>query len=238
MNPATTVPPPRRLRADAARNQQRIIAAARQLFAERGLEITLDDVAEKAGVGVGTVYRRFANKKALVAEVFEQNLLDFAEASEAALHNPDPWLGVVEFFEYACRHLAPNRGFGSVMLELKQEMDRFKQVLDNRIKPTTLAIVARAREAGVLAPGIEGGDFFSLIHMIASFADFASGVRPDAWERYVAIALNGVRSDSTPRRPLTVAPLTPAEVDQAKTSTCEARRRWPIQDGQPQPATQ
>ncbi|WP_280443308.1 TetR/AcrR family transcriptional regulator [Nocardia brasiliensis] len=224
MNHATALSPPRRLRADAARNQQRIIAAARELFADHGLEITLDDVAERAGVGVGTVYRRFANKKDLITEVFEQNLREFAEAADAAYRHADPWFGLVEFFEYACRHMAVNRGFSSVMLELEEDnIDRFVVVRD-RIKPTVTAIVDRAREAGVLAPGVEPSDFFALIHMVDGIAEFSRSVNPDVWQRYMAIALNGVRADSTPRQQLLVPPLTDVEVEQAK-GACAGRRR-------------
>ncbi|WP_405161440.1 TetR/AcrR family transcriptional regulator [Nocardia sp. NBC_01499] len=223
MNHATALSPPRRLRADAARNQQRIIAAARELFADHGLEITLDDVAERAGVGVGTVYRRFANKKELITEVFEQSISEFAEAADTAYRHADPWFGLVEFFEYACRHMAMNRGFSEVMLELEDDVDRFVIVRD-RIKPTVMAIVDRARDAGVLAPGIEPSDFFALIHMVDGIAEFARPVNPDVWQRYMAIVLNGVRADNTPRQQLLVEPLNDTEVEQAK-GACAGRKR-------------
>ncbi|MFE9580580.1 TetR/AcrR family transcriptional regulator [Nocardia sp. NPDC006044] len=223
MNHATALSPPRRLRADAARNQQRIIAAARELFADHGLEITLDDVAERAGVGVGTVYRRFANKKELITEVFEQSITEFAEAAESAYRHADPWFGLVEFFEYACRHMAKNRGFSEVMLELEDDVDRFVVVRD-RIKPTVTGIVDRAREAGVLAPGIEPSDFFALIHMVDGIAEFARPVNPDVWQRYMAIVLNGVRSERTPPQQLLVPPLNDTEVEQAK-GACQGRKR-------------
>ncbi|QIS14991.1 TetR/AcrR family transcriptional regulator [Nocardia arthritidis] len=225
MNHATAVSPPRRLRADAARNQQRIIAAARQLFADHGLEITLDDVAERAGVGVGTVYRRFANKKELITEVFEQNLLEFADAADVARQYPDPWLGIVEFFEYASKHLANNRGFSAVMLELKEDMDRFSKILDDRIKPSIRGLVERAQEAGVLAPGVDASDFFALIHMIDGIAEFAAPANTEVWRRYMAIALNGLRADSVPRRPLSVPPMTEEEIEHAKAASCTGRRR-------------
>ncbi|MFE3541648.1 MULTISPECIES: TetR/AcrR family transcriptional regulator [unclassified Nocardia] len=225
MNHATTTPaPPRRLRADAVRNQQRIVAAARELFADHGLEITLDDVAERAGVGVGTVYRRFANKKELITEVFDQHLVDFAEAAEAALDNPDPWLGLVEFFENACRHLAANRGFGEVMLELEEDPARFAELRD-RIRPSVTAIVDRAREAGAVHPDITTSDFFALIHMVNAFAEFSVPVNAEVWQRYMAITLNGVRTDAVPRRPLLIDPLTDDEVEAAKSAGCMGRRR-------------
>ncbi|GGK44865.1 TetR/AcrR family transcriptional regulator [Nocardia camponoti] len=226
MNSATTAAPPRRLRADAARNQQRIVAAARELFADHGLDITLDDVAERAGVGVGTVYRRFANKKELITEVFEQHLLDFAEAAEQSHNNPDPWLALVEFFEDACAHLATNRGFGEVMLELGDDPNRFAAVRD-RIRPSITAIIDRARDAGAILPEITATDFFSLIHMVTAFAEFASPVNTEAWQRYMAITLNGIRTDAVERRPLLHAPLTDSEVEAAKSACCPlpGRRR-------------
>ncbi|WP_063039637.1 TetR/AcrR family transcriptional regulator [Nocardia grenadensis] len=227
MKHATTLRAPRRLRADAARNQQRIVEAARELFADRGLEITLDDVAERAGVGVGTVYRRFANKKELIAEVFEHSLGAFADHAEGALRDPDPWLGLVQFVEYACRHLAANRGFSEVILELDLDTERFHGLRD-RIKPAVAAIVARAREAGVLQPDIEPSDLFAIIHMVDGLAEFAKPINPDIWRRYMAITLNGIRADNVARQELPVRALTDDEVDQAKSAKaapCPGRRR-------------
>jgi AcrR family transcriptional regulator len=224
---ATTLRTPRRLRADAARNQQRIVEAARELFAERGLEITLDDVAEHAGVGVGTVYRRFANKKELISEVFEHHIGKFAEAAEASQHHPDPWLGVVQFVEYACTHLATNRGFSEVILELDLDTERFHH-LRERIKPAIVAIVDRARDAGVLQPDIEASDLFAIIHMVDGLAEFAKPINPEIWRRYMAITLNGIRADSVARQELPVRALTDDEVEQAKTAKaapCSGRRR-------------
>jgi len=226
VKPATTLRT-RRLRADAVRNQQRIVEAARELFADRGLEITLDDVAERAGVGVGTVYRRFANKTELISEVFEHHLGEFADAAEASVHHPDPWLGLVQFVEYACRHLAINRGFSEVILELDLDTERFHRIRD-RIKPAVAAIVERARAAGALQPDIEPSDLFAMIHMVDGLAEFAKPINSDIWRRYMAITLNGIRADSIARQELPVRALTDDEVDQAKTARtapCAGRRR-------------
>ncbi len=215
---------PRRLRADAARNQQRILAAARELFAERGLEVTLDDVAEAAKVGVGTVYRRFANKRELIEEVFDQHVAAMAEATERCNNNPDPWAGVVELFEWACQHMAGNRGFSAVMLELPDAMERFASVRE-RIKPALQQLMDRAHAAGVLRPGITGTDFFAMVNMVESMAAFSRPVNPETWRRYMAIVLDGIRADSVPRLPLTVPPLTDDEVDQAKAACFAPRKR-------------
>ncbi|MET9485323.1 helix-turn-helix domain-containing protein [Nocardia sp. NPDC006630] len=224
MNHVTTAPPPRRLRADAARNQQRIIAAARELFADRGLEVTLDDVAERAGVGVGTVYRRFANKQELILEVFDAMVTELAAAVELALHHPDPWQGLVELFEYSCRHMALNRGFGEVVLEMHDSMDRFV-CMKERVQPGMQAVIRRAKEAGALHPSVEAGDFFAMVNMVDGVAGFARPVNTDVWQRYMTIVLNGVRGDGVPRLPLTQRALTDSEVERAKEAMCTSRKR-------------
>ncbi|MFF0493378.1 TetR/AcrR family transcriptional regulator [Nocardia sp. NPDC004068] len=214
---------PRRLRADAARNQQRILEAARELFAERGLDVTLDDVAEAAKVGVGTVYRRFANKRELIEEVFDRHVAEMAEATERCNRVPDPWLGLVELFEWACQHMAGNRGFGEVMLELPDAKERFASVRC-RIKPALEELMARAHAAGVLRPGITVADFFAMVNMVESMAAFARPINPNTWRRYMAIVLDGVRADGVPRLELTVPPLTEDEVEQAKEAVCPRKR--------------
>ncbi|MGI5216671.1 TetR/AcrR family transcriptional regulator [Nocardia sp. CA-290969] len=227
MNLATTAPRTRRLRVDAARNHQRIIDAARELFADRGLEITLDDVAERAGVGVGTVYRRFANKRELISEVFAGHVREFAEAAREALAAEDPWEGVVRLFEYACRHMATNRGFSEVMLEMHDDPERLAYPRE-QIGPAVAAVMERARDAGVVQPGIEATDLFALIYMVDSLAEFARPVDSDIWRRYMAITLNGIRAASTPPQALGVNALSLAQVEQAKAAKpgpCAVRRR-------------
>src|SRR6059036_2995127 len=104
------------LRRDAERNRQRILEAARELFAERGLGVTLNDMAHHAGVGVGTVYRRFPDKARLIDELFEQRLEEFVELMQAALDDPDPWQGFAAFLERALELQAADRGLRELIL--------------------------------------------------------------------------------------------------------------------------
>src|ERR1700709_2058318 len=90
--------PERPLRKDAARNRERILAAAGEVFAERGLEVTLDDIAHHAGVGVGTVYRRFRDKEELIDALFDERMDAVLTVAEQALAVDDPWLGLEGFF--------------------------------------------------------------------------------------------------------------------------------------------
>lgn len=225
MNHATAAAPAtRRLRADAARNHQRIVTAARELFADRGLEVTLDDVAEAAGVGVGTVYRRFAGKTELIAEVFDRSVTDMAEAAEAAEADPDTWHGVTYLFEWCCEHMSGNRGFGEVILELPDAVERFESVRD-RIRPMIARLIGRAVAEGVLRPGIAASDFFAMAHMVEAIASFAKPVDAGLWRRYMNIVLDGVRADHIPRPPLTVPALDDNDMDQAKVAVFACRKR-------------
>src|ERR1700721_3342156 len=95
-------PAPRPLRRDAERNRQRILRAAAEVFTTRGLQATLDDVARHAGVGVGTVYRRFPDKESLVEALFEERLAAMVALAEKALAEPDSWTGLVSFLSSAC----------------------------------------------------------------------------------------------------------------------------------------
>jgi AcrR family transcriptional regulator len=88
----------RPLRRDAARNRERILEAAGEVFATRGLEVTLDDIAHHAGVGVGTVYRRFHDKEQLIDALFDDRMDAVLTVAEEALAADDPWLGLEGFF--------------------------------------------------------------------------------------------------------------------------------------------
>src|ERR1700712_2664296 len=100
----------RPLRKDAERNRERLLAAARELFAQRGLGVTLNDIAHHAGVGVGTAYRRFANKEEIIDALFEEALADIAAAANEALVNPDAWAGLEAFLERSLHLQFGDRG--------------------------------------------------------------------------------------------------------------------------------
>lgn len=228
MNSSDATQAPRLIRADAARNQQRIVAAARELFADHGLAITLDDVAHRAGVGVGTVYRRFGNKSQLINAVFAQGMSELTQAAEAAGRHPDPWLGLVRFLEYVCREMAANGGMREVIRDYV-DMKLFADVRGS-IKPILERIVDRARDVGELDQHIGVPDIFAIIQMVAAAAEFARPVCPEAAQRCLIMALNGLRADTRPRIPLTVPPLTDDQIEQAKVALCASRRRGNIRE--------
>src|SRR5580765_2828224 len=106
----------RPLRRDAERNRQRILAAAAEVFNERGLEVSLDEIARYAGVGVGTVYRRFRTKEELIEALFMDRLDMVAALGEEAFASPDPWAGLVSFMERMAEIMAGNLGLRQMLM--------------------------------------------------------------------------------------------------------------------------
>ena len=114
--PEERIQPVRPLRRDAERNRQRILKAASEVFTERGLDVSLDEVARHAGVGVGTVYRRFRTKEDLVEALFVDRIEEVAALAEKATHASDPWSGLTGFMQEAATMLAGDLGLRQMMM--------------------------------------------------------------------------------------------------------------------------
>jgi AcrR family transcriptional regulator len=185
----------RPLRADAERNRQRLIEAARELFAERGFDVTLDDVAHHAGVGVGTAYRRFADKDELIDALFEQEIEKIVGVAEAAAAHEDPWEGLVYWLEHMIEMQVADRGLKSVLTSSTRGKERVAQAR-SRIGPRIGPVVERALAAGVVRPDLEIGDIPMIVFMVTSAAEYSRSVDPELWRRYFAIALDGLRGNS------------------------------------------
>src|SRR3954465_636605 len=147
----------RALRKDAARNRDRLLAAARELFAARGLEVTLNDIAHHAGVGVGTAYRRFANKEEVIDALFEESLEAVAAVAHEALAAADAWDGLVLFLERSLHMQFGDRGLNQIMNNTALGQDRISDARD-RITPLVHQLVARAKAEGVVRPDLEQSD--------------------------------------------------------------------------------
>jgi AcrR family transcriptional regulator len=207
---ATTARP---LRKDAERNRQRILEAARELFTEQGLGVTLNDIAHFAGCGVGTVYRRFPDKEQLIDALFEERVGELVACAEAALSNPDPWEGFVGFLEYGLRLQAQDRGLKEVLLSTDEGRARVARVRE-RLVPLAGRLVERAQAAGALRPDFSQQDMPVIQLMIGAVIDGARDIEPDLWRRYLAIVLRGLRADPTPAEPLSHGPLAEQQLDE------------------------
>ncbi|MGW0045456.1 TetR/AcrR family transcriptional regulator [Rhodococcus sp. NPDC003348] len=218
MSFVSTVTGGRKLRADAERNRRKILDAAAELFALRGIDITLDDVARHAKVGVGTVYRRFSCKQELVDGVFEQHMADMAAGATKALEVEDPWQGLVDFLAFTCEQMATNRGMGEVFFSCDVGREQIACARE-RVAPLAEQLVTRAKDAGALRPDATTNDLFTVAKMVEAVIDFAGPVAPDAWRRYLGIVLDGLRAEGVPRAPLTEPSLTDEQVEAAKVAS-------------------
>ncbi|MCH6470754.1 TetR/AcrR family transcriptional regulator [Sinomonas terrae] len=204
------------LRKDAARNRERLIAAGRDLFAHGGLDVTLNDVARHAGVGIGTAYRRFTNKEELIDAIWEQQVDEMESILRDALGTPDPWEGLVLYLERSLDAQARDRGLAEILAGRvwPSHYDRQR----DRLAPLVDEIADRAREAGVLREDVVGTDLILLqIAITAVSTTVNSNALPKRsndvarlYSRYLAIVLDGLRA-STRQSTLPVGPLTVEE---------------------------
>ena len=183
---------PRVLRKDAERNRQRVLDAARELFAEKGLEATLNDVAHHANVGVGTVYRRFATKEELVAAIFVDGMEQLTALAETALQHQDSWLGFAWYVESMCEITATDRGLREIAFSKAYGCERVKACQD-RLVPVLTKLVGRAQADGYLRPELSSTDMPLFGLLAGTVSEFAGNVDAGLWRRYVAILLDGMR---------------------------------------------
>lgn len=209
----------RPLRRDAERNRLRILEAAREVFAARGLGVSLDEIAHHAGVGVGTVYRRFPDKEALIDALFEQRVEEFAAMAEAACRHEDAWEGLVGFLTGAVGMQAEDRGLKELLLSTEHGRTRVASVRD-RIGPIVDEVVERAKAAGALREDVMPHDVPLINMMLGTVADAARDTNPELWRRYLGLVLDGLRPGRTAPTPLPQ----PAPADEELDCTMQAWR--------------
>jgi AcrR family transcriptional regulator len=176
------------LRVDAARNYERIVAAADLAFEEAGPAVTLEEVARRAGVGVATVYRRFRNRDQLVRAVFEHVLTAEIEPS-ASVQTDDPWLDLVGSLEATVDVLAGRQ----VILALARETDAVDVESLHRYVSSMERLLGRARDAGVVRPELEGRDLAAVVVMALATVHSGDPAGADR-RRYLALLIDGLRA--------------------------------------------
>jgi len=216
-------PPARLLRRDAERNRQRILAAAAEVFTERGLEASLDDVARHAGVGVGTVYRRFPDKASLADALFDERIDALAEMAEKAQAEPDAWAALVWFLEHSAEMLASDRGLRQILMFAAQGHDRVTYARD-RMRPAVDRLVKRAQADGLVRADLAATDIPIIEFMLGAVAEYARQVRPTLWRRYLVLMLDALRPARASGTPLPEPELSPNEMVEILDSNPLSRR--------------
>jgi AcrR family transcriptional regulator len=188
-----------RLRADAARNRERILGAAAELFAEHGLEASTADIALRAGVGEATLFRRFPSKDDLIVAILLEQMEEASALAADCLAERDPWRGVERFFVAMVERTIEDRGRVQAMKSrclARAEFDAPRR----RIVDALDDLVRRAQDAGAMRADVTGQDLGLLITAAASVGDLPlPGLGGDLWRRYVGVMLDGMRPDGATR---------------------------------------
>lgn len=206
----------RALRRDAARNRERLLGSARELFAERGLGVTLNDIAHHAGVGVGTAYRRFSNKDEIIDALFEEGLQAIADLASTCLAQHDPWKSITDFLEGSLELQFGDLGLNQIMNDNALGRDRVSDARD-RIAPLIEALVDRARKEGAVRADLDQSDLIFIQVGLSAIMQSSREIRPELYRRYLALFLDGIRSDRSDLTPLPTPALSPFDTHRAMT---------------------
>lgn len=199
----------RPLRADAERNRQRIVDAAKRLFAERGVEVSVEDIAAAAGVGIGTFYRRFPDRESLIEAVFAAKLDRAAENARAALQIEDPWEAFRTFVITVARMHAGDRGLNDVLLSSDRGRERVAAFRET-VQPLAGELIERAQAAGALRDDVTLFDIAMVHQAVGAIADITRDFSPDYFERTLTLLVDGLARERT----TTAMPAPPPDLEQ------------------------
>jgi AcrR family transcriptional regulator len=194
------------LRADAARNRAAVVEAARQVFAERGLDAPLDEIARRACVGNATLYRRFPTRSELVEAVFVERMTDYAHAVDEALQNPDPGAGFRAYVLRLFQLQAEDRGLADLLVTTSGEPDgEFERLREHGYRGAQ-ELIDRAQAAGALRGDFVHQDLALLLMANAGLVHRTATSAPGSWRRVAAFVLDGLNAGAA-----TPAPPPPSE---------------------------
>jgi AcrR family transcriptional regulator len=187
------------LRADARRNREAVIAAAKRLFADQGLDAQMPDVARAANVGVGTVYRHFPTKDDLIAALVAERFERLAQKARDGLQAEDPWDGVAGLIRFAAQIQADDRGLCEVMGSRPDVMDAAARAAG--LPELSEELVKRAQNAGDLRRDLAWEDIPMIACGLGRITQAAVGPAAGRWPRLVEIVLDGLRPPGSRKLP-------------------------------------
>jgi len=179
-------------RRDAQRNHALLVAAAREVFAEQGVDARLDEIASRAGVGTGTLYRHFPTREALVEAIVAERIGEFLALAQHALTEPDAWTALVRFLEATLELQSGDRVLKEIFVryppgegQLAETREQMRQLFEE--------ILARARAQGVLRADFTLPDLALILWSFAPVIDATKDAAPTAWRRHLHFILDGLR---------------------------------------------
>lgn len=183
----------RRMRADARRNYDRLLAAARDAFGEHGVDASLDDIAKRAGVGPGTLYRHFPTREALLAETYRSEVEARARQAEELAGTLPAEEALVRWLQLQVRDIKSTHGLGSAVKTMlgadSEPLDFCRETLREAVR----TLLTPAQEAGIIRSDVEAADVLRLVHGVATAAESA----PEQADKLLSIVIDGLRP---PRR--------------------------------------
>jgi len=202
---SVSTPPDRPLRKDAARNRDLLLAAANELIATRGTDVTLNDIAHHAGVGVGTAYRHFTDKHEVLQALLDQRIDQVKAIMTEATQADDAYEGLRGCIIKVGELQAADRGMRQA-ISIAQGPDE-RAAVRERLIPIATVLVERAKATGRLRPEFQQGDLPMIFWTIGAISEYTVEVAPNLWRRYLDVLLDGFAAPGTePRQPITVEP--------------------------------
>jgi AcrR family transcriptional regulator len=190
----------RPLRRDAQANRERIVSAARAAFAAEGVRVPVEEIARRAGVGMGTLYRHFPAKEDLIDAVLEDAFGGFVGAAEQALDAEDAWAGFRSFLERVFELHVENRGLKDMLATRSHGRARV-DAMRTRMRPLVSRLVERAQEQGALRADFRAEDMPLLFCTGDRVIEMTATVAPEFWRRYLGLLLDGLRAEAATALP-------------------------------------
>ena len=212
---ATIATATRPLRRDAERNRGLLVAAARDAFAADGIEVSVEEIARRAGVGVATLYRRFPTKEELIDAVLEDAFAEICQAAQDGLEVEDAWVGFTGFLERVFALQERNRCLKDVIASHRHGRRRL-EAARAELRPLVTELIARAQAQGTLRPDFTPEDVPLLFWSGGRVAQMTSDVVPELWRRYLGLLLDGLRTSAA--TPLPHPPLTKAQLERVNST--------------------
>ncbi|PYE16920.1 TetR family transcriptional regulator [Williamsia limnetica] len=183
------------LRVDAERNRAALVCTARQVFAERGLDVSMAEVARQAGVGMATLYRRFPTRESLVVDAFDDKMTTYLDAVDVALAESDPWRGFCDYIERVCVMQHGDRGFANVLTMTFPDEVLFEDKRAVAYRGFE-KLISKAKKAGRLRPEFRSQDLVVLLMANAGVVAGSGDAAAVASRRLVSYFLTAAESGS------------------------------------------
>jgi AcrR family transcriptional regulator len=180
------------LRSDARRNRERLIASAHELFAREGVDVSVEEVTQHAGVGMGTLYRHFPTKDDLIDAVLEDAFGELLALAERAAEADDAWSGFTRFLERALELRVQNRGLKDLLAS--GEHGERRAAMRKRILPLVRRIVESAQAQGTLRADFKPEDVRFVFWSVARAIELTEDDSRNEWRRYLRFLLDGLRA--------------------------------------------